>query len=178
MARKATSGRNSDRGPAKVEPGIVSGPQPRLLSGAAKDAFLMRVVREEADVSLESRERIGRRLQDEISQLGLRRADVSVAAGAASDRAVKPHRKPPAEPSLPPSEFDPYSPNVIVVVRTRGAADALAALEAIGSVANLRVLAREQQLGIDSTLKSAADIRRAIVAAAERRIANRRAAAS
>ena len=42
----------------------------------------------------------------------------------------------------------------------------------------LRQLAREQQLGISADLAEASDIRLAIVAAAERRIANRRAAAS
>jgi hypothetical protein len=51
-------------------------------------------------------------------------------------------------------------------------------LTSIDDVASLRLLAREQQLGIANDLDEAADIRLAIVAAAERRIANRRAAAS
>lgn len=73
--------------------------------------------------------------------------------------------------------FDPFSPNVVVIVRTSGRERALAALGCIDRVENLRTLAREQQLSIDGALDSASEIRAAIVAAAERRIANRRAAA-
>jgi hypothetical protein len=67
---------------------------------------------------------------------------------------------------------------VIVVFRTLGRDAALAELHAIEDVECLRLLAREQRLGIASDLANAADIRHAIVAAAERRVANRRAAAS
>ena len=56
-------------------------------------------------------------------------------------------------------------------------AEALAALGAIDSVDNLRLLAREQKLSLAPGLSSATEIRAAIVLAAERRIANRKAAA-
>lgn len=78
----------------------------------------------------------------------------------------------------PATPFDPYSPNVIVVIRTRGRDAVLAELHDIEDIECLRLLAREQQLGIAPDLDSPGDIRLAIVAAAERRIANRRAAAS
>lgn len=74
--------------------------------------------------------------------------------------------------------FDPYSPNVIVVFRTRGRDAALEELHSIDDIERLRLLAREQQLGISSDLVDPTSIRQAIVAAAERRITNRRAAAS
>lgn len=84
-----------------------------------------------------------------------------------------------ASPGSPgPVAFDPFSPNVIVVIRTRGREAVLEELHSIDDVDCLRLLAREQQLGIAGDLVSASDIRLAIVAAAERRIANRRAAAS
>jgi hypothetical protein len=73
--------------------------------------------------------------------------------------------------------FDPYSPNVVVVVRKSGGEAALAALAAIDSTENLRLLAREQRLNVDADVSSAAEMRTAIVMAAERRIANRVAAA-
>ena len=75
-------------------------------------------------------------------------------------------------------DFDPFSPNVVVVVRKDGREAALTSLAAIERPEQLKRLAREQQLGIDPALADSADIRAAIVAAAERRIANRRAAAS
>jgi hypothetical protein len=74
--------------------------------------------------------------------------------------------------------FDPFSPNVIVVVRKSGRDAALAAIGSIDSVDHLRLLAREQRLAVPADLSSAVELRTEIVAAAERRITNRIAAAS
>jgi hypothetical protein len=67
---------------------------------------------------------------------------------------------------------------VIVVVRTSGRDAAMAALATIDSLDDLRLLAREQRLAVAGDPTSPTDLRTAIVAAAERRIANRMAAAS
>src|SRR5436189_3563629 len=83
---------------------------------------------------------------------------------------------PPVVPAACP--FDPFSPNVIVVVRKSGRDAALAALGSIDSVDQLRLLAREQRLAVPADLSSVVELRTAIVAAAERRITNRIAAAS
>lgn len=83
------------------------------------------------------------------------------------------HRQAAASKSAP---FDPYSPNVIVVLRKSGREQVLEALSSISEAEQLRLLAREQQLGIAQDLVTLDEIRLAIVAAAERRIANRRAA--
>ncbi len=83
-----------------------------------------------------------------------------------------------AEPALAAEPFDPFSPNIVVVVRKSGRAAALAALDAVDSLENLRLLAREQRLSVSADLASVAELRAAIVTAAERRIANRMAAAS
>ena len=66
---------------------------------------------------------------------------------------------------------------MIVVVRKSGRDAALAALKDIDSLEHLRLLAREQRLAVPAELSSAAELRAAIVTAAERRIANRVAAA-
>ena len=99
-------------------------------------------------------------------------------AAAPLPRDAEPFVEPQAPASPAPPVFDPYSPNVVVVFRTRGRDAVLAALHDIDDVTCLRLLAREQQLGIAGDLDDASAIRQAIVAAAERRIANRRAAAS
>jgi hypothetical protein len=175
----------------------------RMLSGGAKDAYLARIAREEGAGDAGVVERILARLQDEIALVSLRRAaDAGAGRRRGGATAVSTHAQSDvsggtapadveaagvepawngaddgAEPQLP-AAFDPYSPNVVVVFRTRGREAVLEELTSIDDVASLRLLAREQQLGIANDLDEAADIRLAIVAAAERRIANRRAAAS
>ena len=144
----------------------------RPLTGFAKDAWIRRQVAEGG-----SPEDVTRRLQRGIASLKVREDEPSAGisdrhlANAAGDRTSDA----PAPDVLP---FDPYSPNVVVVIRTKGVEAARAALAAIASAENLRLLAREQSLSIDAGVTEPADIAAAIIAAAERRIANRRAAAS
>ena len=140
------------------------------LSGAAKDAYLRQVLASESDLGTAATERLAERLQAEISRVWVR-TSAPVMADAQPE---------PAETDAPTTaaDFDPYTPNVIVVVRTAGRETALAALGQIAAAENLRVLAKHQQLGIDHDLATPDEIRSAIIAAAERRIANRRAAAS
>lgn len=161
----------------------------RLLNGAAKDAFLKRVLAAEPGLDDETRERLTQILQSSIALIAQRHGVVPpqpfdvTEADVVPSPAVEttPHTVETvaaATPEPEPEPFDPYSPNVIVVFRTRGRDAALEELHSIEDVDCLRLLAREQQLGIAMDLADAADIRQAIVAAAERRIANRRAAAS
>jgi hypothetical protein len=143
------------------------GKKTKALSGASQDAYFRRVLKTHVELRGEDRDRLVGKLREDIAQVRLRthaRADA----------------KTPSTPPLPgPSPpFDPFSPNVIVVVRTSGREAAVAALGAIDSVDNLRLLAREQRLTVSPDLSSIEDLRAAIVAAAERRVANRLAAAS
>jgi hypothetical protein len=149
------------------------------LSGAAQDAYFRRVFKGEAKLPAEAREHLVHRLKRDIAQVRLRRGPHSQAL---------PAPPPAATPALAGSilegspatvqSFDPFSPNVIVLVRTAGRGGALAALAAIDDLDQLRLLAREQRLSVTPELSSLPELRAAIVAAAERRIANRLAAAS
>ena len=140
------------------------------LTGAAKDAYLRQILASEPEQAAGSRDRLGERLQSEITRVWVRSSAPAVAGTAAE--------------SIDPGDdaaveaFDPYTPNVIVVLRTGGREKAMAALGSIANAEHLKILAREQQLGIDPELALPDEIRSAIVSAAERRIANRRAAAS
>lgn len=158
----------------------------RFLTGAAKNAFLRQLLAAEAGLDEATRERLAQTLQSGIALISRRyavapaqppeaeAADVTDSMSAHAELAAEG-----IEPAASDAEpFDPYSPNVIVVFRTRGRDAALEELHSIDDVECLRLLAREQQLGIASDLADATAIRQAIVAAAERRIANRRAAAS
>jgi hypothetical protein len=147
------------------------GKKTKALSGASQDAYFRRVLKEQPNLGADARERLVHRLREEISQLRLRR----VVRGDAQPPPVAPDTPLPAPASTP---FDPLSPNVIVVVRKSGREAALAALGMIESLDDLRLLAREQRLAVGAGLASAAELRAAIVTAAERRIANRMAAAS
>ena len=172
----------------------------KALSGASQDAYFRRVLKANPNLSADERDRLVRKLRQEVAQLRVRleprqegelppviaaRAEPAVAiilqppaAIAAEPPAIRAEPPPIAEPALAVEPFDPFSPNIVVVVRKSGRAAALAALDAIDSLDNLRLLAREQRLSVSTDLASAAELRTAIVTAAERRIANRMAAAS
>jgi hypothetical protein len=148
----------------------------KALSGASKDAFLRRTLKDETALTDEVRARLTRRLQETIASLRVRTG----ADDDDLDDVTAADTSPPAAtvaPELPAAAFDPYSPNVIVVIRKIGRESALNQLMAIENVDNLRLLAREQQLSIDPDLAAPDAIRDAIITAAERRIANRKAAA-
>ena len=173
----------------------------KALSGASQDAYFRRVLKANPNLSADERDQLVRRLRQEVAQLRVRmepRQDSAPAVAAPAEPAAAIIPQPPAaiaveqpatlvEPPPPvaevsvavaPEPFDPFSPNIVVVVRKSGRAAALAALDAIDDLDNLRLLAREQRLSVSTDLASAAEMRTAIVTAAERRIANRMAAAS
>ena len=173
----------------------------KALSGASQDAYFRRVLKANPNLSADERDQLVRRLRQEVAQLRVRLeprqgGDPRPAVAASAEPVVPATARPPpaianeapvqlSEP-LPPipgptsatEPFDPFSPNIVVVVRKSGRAAALAALDAIDDLDNLRLLAREQRLSVSAELASAAEVRTAIVTAAERRIANRMAAAS
>lgn len=174
----------------------------RALSGAAKDGFLEDVVESALGEDHEARERLlklltaaiaslrvrveterGRRAISDWTDRVLNLAEVAAPAGVlaepadASSTATAQQPTPVAMSAASDRPaFDPYDPNVIVVVRTKGREAALTALTLIARESDLRLLAHEQQLGIPADAVDLSAIRHAIVSAAERRIANRRAA--
>ena len=143
------------------------GKRTKALSGASQDAYFRRVLKTQLVLKVEDRDRRVSKLREDIAQLRLRKH------GSADPKPLP--STPPAAEFPPP--FDPFSPNVVVVVRTSGREAALAALVGIDNAEHLRLRAREQRLTISADSSSVADLRAAIVTAAERRIANRFAAA-
>lgn len=83
-------------------------------------------------------------------------------------------------PSAAPAvtAFDPYAFSAMVVLAKTGKDGLLKRLADIKSVENLQAFAEAQHLGIAPNLKKADELRRAIVAATEQRLADRKAAAS
>lgn len=153
------------------------------LTGAAKDAYLRQLLASAAgNASGGGLEPLSERLQAEITRVWVRTsaladmANDAVQAGSDEAQAAELSSSDAAETCA--AAFDPFTPNVIVVLRVSGREQVLAALGRISAADNLKLLAREQQLGIDPDLDGLDELRAAIVASAERRIANRRAAAS
>lgn len=77
-----------------------------------------------------------------------------------------------------PAVFDPYAFSVMVVLARQGPDGLHAMLSEIRRPKHLRQLAEAQHISLEPHLKSASDLRNAIVAGAAQRIADRRAAAS
>lgn len=74
--------------------------------------------------------------------------------------------------------FNPFTFSVVVVLAKHGREGLLRRLQDIKSAENLRALAEAQHVPVDSRLKRPEDIRKAIIAAAEQRLEDRKAAAS
>lgn len=94
---------------------------------------------------------------------------------------VLPAEAPTAHEPAPPmvaAAFDPYAFSAVVVLTKTGKDGLLKRLAAIDRPEHLKKLAEAQHLAVDASLSSIAELRAAIVKAAEGRIANRRAAAS
>jgi hypothetical protein len=77
-----------------------------------------------------------------------------------------------------PPAFDPFAFSAVSVLARKGREALLERLGEIATAEHLREFAMAQHIAIDQSLSDTADLRAAIVAGTERRIAARRAAAS
>lgn len=145
----------------------------KSLTGPEKDAYLRRALAAESGVSPAAAARVAKRLEKDVTRVWVR---ANALEAPTSDETSLAAAKP--VPGKAAASFDPYSPNIVVVLRKSGREQVLEALSAIRQADQLRLLAREQQLGIAQNLTTLDEIRLAILAAAERRVANRRAAGS
>jgi hypothetical protein len=100
--------------------------------------------------------------------------DVPPAAAQFKDRAATD----PVPGSPANAGFDPFAFSVIVILSKDGREGLEARLADIARPEDLLTLAKAQHIGLPEGLNDAAVIRRAIVTGAERRLANRKAAAS
>lgn len=85
---------------------------------------------------------------------------------------------PKPEPAKTEAAFDPYAFSAMVVLTKQGRDGLAARLAEIKSLDHLKKFADAQHLGLDRSLTKIDDVRKALLAAAEQRLADRRAAAS
>lgn len=163
----------------------------RQLSGGGKDKFLRNIVAGDKGIDGESARRLAKTLTDAITEVRVRREvweeTSKPAAGEKGLRAAKAkpaaapktNEQPPgAVPPTPAAEpFDPFAFSTVALLTKKGKAALASALEKISSTADLQAIAVAQHLAIDPSVDDVAALREALVAATERRIAERRAAA-
>ena len=146
----------------------------KQLSGGAKDKFLRAVAHAATGVPAAAADRIGDLLAEHVTEVRVRReAWESLSKGDAAGRG-RPSGSPDAD--APPA-FDPFQFSAVSVFTRHGHAALADRLAALGSVERLRQLAEAQHLVIDGSIDQPSALCAAIVAATERRIAERRAAA-
>ncbi|MEM7776395.1 MAG: hypothetical protein AAF732_12370 [Pseudomonadota bacterium] len=115
------------------------------------------------------------------SGAGGRRSQRGETKAAEKPAAVTP---PPAAVAAPHAgaDFDPYAFGLVPIYQREGGEGLRSKLEAIKNVDHLRKMARAQQIGLPADIRrgdiALAHLRDAIVSAVEKRIADRRAAAS
>lgn len=164
----------------------------QLWPGERMRQFFRSILRAEQGVDEALAERLARALERRVNRMLVADDEpVPVAARPDETRQDAPAAAPAAEPVPPrsasgadaqpvvPSEpFDPYAFSAVALCAKQGRAALLKRLSEIGEPAHLRQLAEAQHIGLDAKAKSADALRKAIVAGVERRIADRKAAAS
>ena len=150
------------------------------LGGAAKDKYFRELFAATEGLDLALAKHLTDVVGREIAQVRVRlpmplRAAVKPAK---EKRVTQPATAPPAPPLPEAAPFDPFAISAMVVLKRKGKAELAKQLATITDPAHLKLLADKQHLGVPASAATADELRAAIVAAAEARINDRRAAAS
>jgi hypothetical protein len=105
-------------------------------------------------------------------------ANVRAAKGRTKPQAVETAATPGTVAADGPPAFDPYAFSAMVVLAKTGKDGLLKRLADIKTIGDLKAFAEAQHLAVNVNLKKPEDLRKAIVAATEQRLADRKAAAS
>jgi hypothetical protein len=165
----------------------------KQLSGGGKDKFLRALVATEADLPADTAARLCDNLCAAIADIRVRRdtwdairetpaAEAIPAAVIGPVSEVAPPKAKPAKPTVvdlaPPASFDPFVFSALAVLAKKGTTALSDRLVEITSARDLHALAAAQHLSVDASVTDVTALRAAILAAAEARLAERRAAAS
>lgn len=158
----------------------------QLWPGDAMRSFFRAHIRRETTLDDATAERLTAALTKAVNRMLV--WDGLAAEEAAGSPSPAPAPAPSASPTAARSaaearharaeNFNPYLFSVIVVLAKQGRDGLLKRLQEIKSAENLRAFAEAQHVPVEKSLKRVDDIRKAIVAAAEQRLADRKAAAS
>lgn len=170
----------------------MAGPR-QIWPGAAMRRFFAALLARETSLDVAERDRLAEALSKPIGRLLVYHDPSDGPAAAAGENATAslpvtvpvhaPAAPEPAAEAPPPAAFDPFAFSVVAVLKRSGPAALLERLSAIADADHLRRLADAQHLALDpaggAPVPDDLDgLRHAIVAGAEARLAERRAAAS
>jgi hypothetical protein len=169
----------------------------KQLSGGGKDKFFRGLVASVEGLPVAAAAAVTARLIEDVTDVRVRRetwqagakgaVGVADAAAPAVAKSVKSEpvarspvaKSPVAEPLAPPATaFDPFAFSAVAVFTRKGKAALVAELDSIARAIDLQALAAAQHLAVAIDLTDPIAIRAAIVVGTERRIAERKAAAS
>lgn len=147
----------------------------QLWPGQRMRAFFRGHIRRETSLDGKAAERLVESLTAATNRMLVWEmpVDAPKAKGQAGEKS-----KPAAATDKAAKSFDPYAFSAMVVLAKQGRDGLAKKLAEIKSVENLRRLAEAQHLGIDRQSSKIDEVRKAILAATEQRLADRRAAAS
>lgn len=151
----------------------------QIWPGEKMTAFFRTIIKRETVLDDAASSKLAEALSRPINRMLVH--DITVAESPVVEPAVgKPVTAPPPKPNSPASAeiFDPYAFSAMVVLSKAGRGGLAKRLAEIKKSEHLHALADAQHLGVERSLKKADDIRQAIISATERRLANRKAAAS
>lgn len=148
----------------------------QLWPGTRMRAFFRGHIRRETSLDAKASEKLVEALTKATNRMLVWEMPAEPAAAAAAPAGKD--KLPAKGTKKDEAPFDPYAFSAMVVLSKQGKDGLLKRLSEIRSVENLKKLAEAQHLGIDKQLSKIDEVRKAIVGAAEQRLADRRAAAS
>ncbi len=151
----------------------------QLWPGDEMLAFFRVHIRRETELDAEAAEKLAKALAKSVNRMlvwdmpdDIPEAPSTVEAPATESRVEILERHDRAE------NFNPYLFSALVALAKHGSDGLMLRLKDIKTAEHLRAFAEAQHVPVDASLKRMDDIRRAIVAGVERRLADRKAAAS
>ncbi len=148
----------------------------QLWQNERMKAFFRAHVRRETALDEKASEKLVEALTKAVNFMRVWQMPEDIAAPAAA--APDTRKQKPASEAKSEVPFDPYAFSAMVVLTKTGREGLAKRLSEIKGADNLRKFAEAQHLGIDRKLSKIDDLRKAILHAAEQRLADRRAAAS
>ncbi len=166
----------------------------KTLSGPSLGRFFRRFYQAQSQLDKETAERLTRLSVQTFASIQLRRLPWAKLRANTADTKQTPERAA-SQPTAPqdgtsepspskPAEsqkFDPYSFGLVPIYQREGREGLIEKLSTVGRADHLRKMARAQQIVLPAALRTGdidpVELREAITAAVEKRIANRRAAA-
>jgi hypothetical protein len=150
----------------------------KTMSGGGQTKYFRDLFRADGDVPEAAVERLSAQFEARIAQIRVRSVPLEIKTKAAKPAGAKPDVVTVTTPKASTAAFDPFSFSVVAMLAKKGRLVLEAKLSEISDAGQLRTIADAQHLGIDAAVTDAGALRIAMIEGAERRIADRRAAAS